>query len=321
MRRKAHGNDPLETHLEKAFLNMEFQRLLGLVAAVHTPMHKDGAIDLEAIERQAEFMISRGISTVFVGGSTGESHSLSLSERLALAERWSQVRRGSPLRLVVHVGCNCLSDAKHLTEHAQALGADAVSALSPSYFKPRSMELLIECCAQIAGAGPQLPFYFYDIPVLTGVQFSMPEFLTKASESIPNLVGLKFTNSDLASYLRCLTLHEGRWDVPWGIDEHLLGAWATGAQGAVGSSYNFAAPIYQRMIRALEAGDWEQARREQLHSVQLIELLASYGYIAAAKATMEYLGVPVGPPRLPNGSLSQESKRALYGQLESYRLV
>lgn len=297
---------------------MEFKRLQGLVAAVHTPMHSDGSLNLDAIDKQAAFMLSQGISWVFVGGSTGESHSLSLDERMALSERWSQVRRGSDLGMVVHVGCNSLADARSLSAHAQKLGADAVSALSPSYFKPRSIELLIDCCQQIAQSAPNLPFYFYDIPVLTGVQFSMPQFLETASRSIPNLVGLKFTNSDLASYLRCLQLQDGRWDVPWGIDEHLLGALATGAQGAVGSSYNFAAPIYHRLMQAFRSGDMHLARAEQLTSVRFIELLASYGYMGAAKATMEYLGVPVGPPRLPNGSLTQAQKQSLYEEIAEW---
>ncbi|MFN6399552.1 MAG: dihydrodipicolinate synthase family protein [Planctomycetota bacterium] len=294
---------------------MEFERLHGLVAAVHTPMHQDGSLNLDAIESQANHMQAQGISWVFVGGSTGESHSLTLDERIALAQRWSQVCQGSKLGMVVHVGCNCLEDSKSLASHAQKIGADALSALSPSYFKPKSTETLIACCQQIAQAAPKTPFYFYDIPVLTGVQFSMPHFLESASKSIPNLVGLKFTNSDLASYLRCLQLQDGRWDLPWGIDEHLLGALATGAQGAVGSSYNFAAGIYHRVIQAFEAGDLAQARAQQLRSVQLIELLASYGYMGAAKATMEYLGVAVGPPRLPNGSLSDDQKQSLYQSL------
>jgi len=294
---------------------MEFERLHGLVAAVHTPMHQDGSLNLDAIESQANHMQAQGICWVFVGGSTGESHSLTLDERIALAQRWSQVRQGSKLGMVVHVGCNCLEDSKSLASHAQKIGADALSALSPSYFKPKSTETLIACCQQIAQAAPKIPFYFYDIPVLTGVQFSMPQFLESASKSIPNLVGLKFTNSDLASYLRCLQLQDGRWDLPWGIDEHLLGALATGAQGAVGSSYNFAAGIYHRVIQAFEAGDLAQARAQQLRSVQLIELLASYGYMGAAKATMEYLGVAVGPPRLPNGSLSDDQKQSLYQSL------
>lgn len=299
---------------------IDFQPIHGLVAAVHTPFHTDGSLALHAVEKQAEWMLSQHVHTVFVGGSTGESHSLTLDERLALAKRWSEVRHGTPLRLIIHVGCNCLNDAKELAAQAQNLRADALSALSPSYFKPRSLDSLIDCCAAIASAAPKLPFYFYDIPVLTGVNFSMPKFLAQASRSIPNLVGLKFTNSDLAAYLQCLQLDNARWDLPWGIDEHLLGALATGAKGAVGSTYNFAAQIYHRLIAAFEQSDLQRARLEQLSSVQLIECLANYGYMAAAKSTMEYLGVPVGPPRLPNTSLSQAQHQELHQRLDPFNL-
>jgi len=274
-------------------------------------MGADGALRLEVVEKQAEHMVRNGIAAVFVGGSTGESHSLTVEERLLLAERWGNVLRGSPLRMVVHVGTNCLNDARRLAQQAVKVGAEAISALAPSYFKPKSIEVLIDCCAEIASAAPELPFYFYDIPVLTGVQFSMPAFLEQASKRIPNLVGLKFTNSDLAAYLRVLQMDDGRFDVPWGIDEHLLGALATGAQGAVGSSYNFAAPIYLRLIKAFRAGDMARAREEQMRSVQWIETLAGFGYMAAAKATMGYLGVEVGPPRLPNAKLTTQQHREL----------
>lgn len=292
------------------------KRLHGLVAAVHTPMSAEGALRLEMVEKQAEHMVRNGIEAVFVGGSTGESHSLTVEERLLLAERWGNVLRGSPLRMVVHVGTNCLNDARRMAQQAVKVGAEAISALAPSYFKPKSIEVLIDCCAEIASAAPELPFYFYDIPVLTGVQFSMPAFLEQASKRIPNLVGLKFTNSDLAAYLRVLQMDDGRFDVPWGIDEHLLGALATGAQGAVGSSYNFAAPIYLRLIEAFRAGDMTRAREEQMRSVQWIETLAGFGYMAAAKATMGYLGVEVGPPRLPNSKLTTQQHRELMEAIE-----
>lgn len=279
-------------------------------------MSAEGALRLEIVEKQAEHMVRNGIEAVFVGGSTGESHSLTVEERLLLAERWGNVLRGSPLRMVVHVGTNCLNDARRMAQQAVKVGAEAISALAPSYFKPKSIEVLIDCCAEIASAAPELPFYFYDIPVLTGVQFSMPAFLEQASKRIPNLVGLKFTNSDLAAYLRVLQMDDGRFDVPWGIDEHLLGALATGAQGAVGSSYNFAAPIYLRLIEAFRAGDMTRAREEQMRSVQWIETLAGFGYMAAAKATMGYLGVEVGPPRLPNSKLTTQQHRELIEAIE-----
>jgi N-acetylneuraminate lyase len=95
-----------------------------------------------------------------------------------------------------------------------------------------------------------------------------------------------------------------------------LAALAVGAKGAVGSSYNFAAPVYQRVMAAFAKGDLATARAEQFRSVQLIELLASFGYMAAAKAVMGYLGVDVGLPRLPNTALTDEQRAELKTQLE-----
>ncbi|MBI5385246.1 MAG: dihydrodipicolinate synthase family protein [Verrucomicrobia bacterium] len=292
-------------------------RLTGLVAATHTPFHADGSLNLAIVEKQAGHLLANGITLAFIGGSTGESHSLTLEERRQLAQRWFEVTRGSTLQVVVHVGSNCLADARNLAAQAERLGALAISALAPSYFKPRSLDALIACCADIAAAAPATPFYFYDIPGLTGVQFSMPEFLAQARDRIPTLAGIKFTNSDLMAYQLCLHADSGHFDVPYGTDEWLLAALALGAQGAVGSSYNFAAPIYQRLVKAFREGDLSTARVEQFRSVQLIQLLAGYGYMGAAKAVMKMVGVEVGPARLPNSNPSAEQVKELRAKLDA----
>lgn len=239
-----------------------------------------------------------------------------MEERLALAGRWAEVIRGSDLRLVVHVGSNCLSDARTLAAQAQSLVADAISALAPSYFKPGSVDALIACCAEVAGSAPGLPFYFYDIPSMTGVGLPMPEFLARAPDRIPTLAGLKFTNPDLIAFQSCLRSGEGRFDILWGVDEYLMAAMTLGAEGAVGSTYNFAAPTYHRIIEASRRGDIATARAEQFRSVQLVEVLSGFGYMAAAKALMEILGVAVGPPRLPFARLGEEDVVRLRGELE-----
>jgi N-acetylneuraminate lyase len=289
--------------------------LHGLVAATHTPFHADGSLNLAIVEPQAAHLLKNGVSTVFIGGSTGEYSSLALEERRALTQRWTDVARGTALRVVVHVGANCLADSRILAADAQKLGAVAVSALAPSYFKPRTVDTLVACCAEIAAAAPQIPFYYYDIPALTGVSLPMTEFLEKAAAAIPNLVGLKFTNPDLMAYLQCL--RSGDWDIPWGLDEWMLAALATGAQGAVGSSFNFAAPLYHRLIAAFQRGDLPAARDAQHRSTQLIALLARHGYMGAAKATMALLGVNVGPARLPNTNLDPDRVKVLRSELET----
>lgn len=293
--------------------------LHGLVAATHTPFNPDGSLNLAIVEQQAAHLLKNGVTLAFIGGSTGECHSLSLDERRALAQRWGEVARGTALRVVVHVGSNCLADARSLAAQAQQLGAAAISALAPSYFKPRSLDALIACGADIVAAAPETPFYFYDIPALTGVQFSMPDFLAQAPARIPTLAGLKFTNTDLAAYQFCLRADGGAWDVPWGVDEFFLGALALGAKGAVGSGFNFAAPIYQRMIAAFGRGDLAGAREEQFRGARLVQLLAGYGYLGAAKATMVMLGVDVGPARLPNLSLTPAQTESLRADLKQLR--
>jgi N-acetylneuraminate lyase len=286
-------------------------QLRGLVAATHTPFHGDGKLNLAAVEKQAEHLQKCGVKIVFVGGTTGESSSLTVGERLALAKQWSDVVSGSELQVVVHVGANCLADSRALAAQAQSLKASAIAALSPSYFKPKSLDTLIDCCREIASAAPAVPFYYYDIPSFTGVQLSMPEFLKIAPARIPTLAGLKFTNPDLISYQTCLRVQPGKFDIAWGLDECLLAALAVGAVGAVGSSYNFAAPIYNRLIEAFSRGDLETARVEQYRSLQVIDLLAGFGYMAAAKAVMGMLGVEVGPARLPNTNLTVEQIKSL----------
>ena len=307
---RTESDTPLESLL------MTRLQLTGLVAATHTPFHNDGTLNLAIVERQAEHLLRNNVSTAFIGGSTGESHSLNVDERLQLTNRWMEVARGTPMKIVVHVGSNCLVDAATLARHAEKSGAIAVAALSPSYFKPRNVETLVACARQVAAAAPQTPFYFYDIPVLTGVSLSMPEFLSQGREVIPNLAGLKFTNPDLMAYQRCLRTGDGTFDVPWGCDEFLLAAVALGATGAVGSTYNLAAPIYHRVLAAFASGDLQAARDEQYRAVQMIQVLVKYGFISATKAVMVMLGVDVGPARLPNAPLTADQTTGLRSDLE-----
>ena len=291
--------------------------LHGLVAATHTPFHHDGSLNLAVVEKQAAHMLQWKVGVVFIGGSTGEGHSLTIEERCQLAARWTAVVRGAALRVIVHVGTNCVEDARTLSAQAEQLGAAAIGALAPTYFKPRDLATLIATMARIAAAAPETPFYYYDIPALTGLNHSMPDFLAQAPAHIPTLAGLKFTNPDLMAYQYVLRADGGKWDVPFGVDEHFLGALAMGARGAVGSGFNFAAPVYTRLMKAFVAGDLPTAREEQFRGVRLIKLLASYGYMGAAKATMQMLGIDVGPARLPNTTLTTEQAAKLRGELEA----
>lgn len=289
--------------------------LIGLIPAPFTPMHPDGRLAVEQVDALARHYADSAVTGAFVAGTTGEGVSLTVSERVALAERWVAAARPLGLKVIVQVGHNSQADARQLAAHAARAGADAVAALAPSFFKPASAAELIDFCAPVAAAAAALPFYYYDIPVMTGVRLPMAEFLAKGREKIPNLRGLKHTNMDLAQLLECLRLDGGAFDVLFGHDEALLPALALGARGAVGTTYNFAAPLYHRLMRAFAAGDLEAAGREQARSVELVRLLGAYGFLPAAKAVMGFLGIDCGPVRPPLRPLGEAERASLREQL------
>lgn len=272
---------------------------VGLVPAALTPFTPTGELNLAAVEKQAELFVRDRVAGVFVCGTTGEFCSMTCDERLALTARWADVLKGTPVRLVVHVGANCLAESRQLAMQAEAVGAAAVAMISPCYLKPRSPEVLIACCRDVARAAPHTPFFFYDIPVLTNVTFPVADWIEEAIGRIPSLAGVKFTNPDLMTFQRLVQFGDGRLDVLFGMDEQLLAAVALGGKGAVGSGYNFAAPMFHRLLAAVATGDYAAAREEQFAAVKLIAVMFRVGYLPAAKELMRMRGVELGPVRLP----------------------
>ena len=293
-------------------------KFTSLCTATHTPFHPDGSLNLGAVERQASFLRSHGITSVFIGGTTGESSSLTTAERAALNDRWAVVGPATGIEVIVHVGSNCLTEAAQLATHAQKNGAKAVSMIAPSYFKPRTLADLVASCAMVAKAAPRLPFYYYDIPGMTGLSgFPVDEFLKAASPVIPNLAGVKYSNPDLEAMRRAGALEGGRFDLPFGVDEHFLSALRAGATAGVGSTYNFNPGPLLRTIAAHSKGDDALAEAEQAKVQPVVNILAKRGYMGAAKALMGHLGVPLGPARLPNGNPDDAEIKKMIGELEA----
>lgn len=290
------------------------QNFVGLIAAPITPMHKDGEVNYDRIGDLALLYEKNGVSGAFICGTTGEGTSLRLSEIKVCASAWKQA--GGNLKKILSVGGTCMADMKELAAHAQDLGFDGVSMLSPFYFKPKSVEELLELAKEVAGAAPQLDFYYYHIPVLSGAFFSMRKFLELADAHIPNLRGLKFTHSDMYDFYRARAYKKGKYNMLWGSDEVLLSALAGGANGAVGSTYNYAAPLYKKVIDAFNKGEIEEARHWQDKSVEMVKLLIQYGGTGATKAFMKIIGLDCGEYRLPVLSPSSAEISELEGELK-----
>lgn len=286
-------------------------KLRGLVAAPFTPMFEDGSINYEVIEQLAASLTNNRVTGAFVCGTTGESLSLTVAERKLLASRWKEASNRR-LKLIVHVGHPSVEDAKDLAAHAQAIGADAIGCMAPSFFKPAKVEQLVDFCAKVAAAAPQLPFYFYHIPCITGVSIPMLEFLQCAADKIPTLAGVKFTYEDLMDFAACVRFQGGRYDMLFGRDEMMLAGLAVGAQGAVGSTFNYAAPVYHALMEAFAAGDMESALTAQAKANAMIAVLIKHGGSpAAGKAFMKYFGIDCGGSRSPLQTLSSMQYAAL----------
>lgn len=274
------------------------KHLSGLIAAPHTPFRPDGSLALDVIARQARLLAHNRVAGAFICGTTGEGPTLTSAERRQIAEAWIAARQPG-LAVIVHVGHLSLGEARALAAHAQEIGADAIATVAPSFFKPGAQAELVAWCAQLAAAAPKLPFYYYTIPSMTGVTLSSADFLAAAESQIPNLAGIKFTFENLMDFSRATTHAGGKFNILFGRDEILLAGLSLGATGAVGSTYNYAAPLYHRIIDAFNRGDLAAARRDQARAIEFIGALDRHGGLVAGKVAMKLIGLDCGPVRLP----------------------
>jgi N-acetylneuraminate lyase len=297
---------------------ISMEKTIGLVAAPFAPMRADGELDLAVIPAYAEKLRRDGVRGVFVNGTTGEGLSLTSAERKAVTEAW-RAHAGS-MKLFAHVGHTSVLAAGELATHAERIGVDAIAAIAPCFFKPALPELAAFCAA-VAKRAPGTPFYFYHMPSMSGVAVSALSFLRSAAPAIPTLAGVKFTCEDLMDYQQCVAEQGGRFDMLFGRDEILLSALAVGARGAVGSTYNYAAPLYRRIVDAFARGDLAEARRRQARAQALVRILIDSGNgVVCGKAMMPLLsGIDCGPCRLPLPAFGPEKVDWLRGRLDAWR--
>ncbi|WP_233164147.1 dihydrodipicolinate synthase family protein [Snuella sedimenti] len=287
-----------------------------LIAATYAPMHTDGSLNTDKIKDYSQFLTKNNVSGVFMNGSTGDFTSLTIDERKAITLAWSE-NKSKDLYLIDHVGDPSLKVAKELAQYASDK-VDAIAAIAPFYFRLNSIDKLIDYCKEIAICAPNLPFYYYHIPVLSGAQLNMASFLEQAKDNIPNLAGIKFTNNDLIDYGHCKSKANSKYNILFGYDELFINSLPLGATGWVGSTYNHLAPLYYKIKELFENGNMEAAADLQSKAIKFVELLNSKGgFNGVGKGFMRVLGVDCGPSRFPHTTLSDsdyiEIKEALDG--------
>ncbi len=276
------------------------KRFEGLIAAPFTPMDEKGEVRYDQISVYYDFLEKNKVVGAFINGSTGEGVSLSQKEKMKLVEAWTAKSKArKSVKVITLVGGTSYKECIENAQHAEEQGVDAIALLAPYYFKPATAKQLAEFVALVAASVSQTPVYFYHIPVLSGCYVSMYDFLQEADSMIPNLAGIKYTHEDFMDFLSCINFANGKYEMMWGRDENMLSALVLGCRSGVGSTFNYAAPLYYQLIEAFDKGDLPTARNLQQLSIDMIRLLGKYGGIATGKAYMKYVGMDCGEFRLP----------------------
>ncbi len=295
---------------------MQINKITGLIAAPFTPMESNGEINPAVIPSYANKLKTDGVKGVFICGTTGEGMLMTGDERKMIAEKWI-IEQTDDFKVIVHVGTTSAKQSKELGTHAQEIGAYAVGCMGPMFLKPTRVDELVGFFTEVASGSPDLPFYYYHIPSVAGIDVSVSEFLKKAADQIPNLAGVKFTHNNFMDMQHCLALDIGKWDILHGYDELLLAGLVFGAKGAVGSTYNFMAPLYNNIIDDFEAGNIKEAKEKQLLSVKIIEILLRFnGALVAGKNIMKMIGIDCGGCRYPLNNLTNNEFEKLNNELK-----
>ncbi len=287
-------------------------KLEGLIAAPFTPMDENGALNLSLIPKYYNFLKSNRVTGAFICGSTGEGVSMTTQEKKEVAAKWAECTDDDDdFKVMLLLGGTSIADCKELALYASQIGLYAISFTSPFYFKPANAEVLADICAEIAAVVPEMPFYYYHIPVLTGGNYAMIDLLHAVDGKIENFAGIKYTHEDFMDFQSCMSFKGGKYDMLWGRDENMLSALVLGAKGAVGSTFNYAAPLYYDLIDAFNSNDLVKARELQQKSIDMIRLLGKYGGISVGKAYMKLINLNCGEFRLPVKNMN-ESQSVLF---------
>jgi len=289
--------------------------LHGIVAATYTPMTDDEEVDYPAIAPMIARLRGNGVEGLFLCGSTGEGWSLSEDERMRVAECAVEAA-GGQLPVAIHVGHNSLPSARMLARHAESLGVSSIAAIAPGFFRPQSSADLVRFLGRIADAAPATPLYYYHFPDRAPTGMLLDEIL-EAGLAIANFAGVKYTHHDLAELSRCRDKFGDRFHFLFGRDELFLPSLRAGFHDFIGSTYNYATPLFLALREAFAAGDDAASDRLQGLLNELLELIVSVPPFAGQKMLLPVAGIHAGPSRCPLPRIAETEQHRAREALQS----
>lgn len=282
------------------------QSLKGIIPALLTPFDASGSVREESLRRMVQAGIERGVRGFYVCGSTGEAFLLTPAERKRILEIVVEAA-GGRAAVVCHIGAIGTDLTLDLGRHAVATGADAVSSIPPFYYK-FSEDEIAGYYLDIAEA-LDCPVIPYNFPNLSGVTLNAA--LMRRLREDSRIVGVKFTSNDLFQLER-MRKADPDLLILNGFDEVFLAGLAMGADGAIGSTFNFMPEKFLGIERSFRAGDLAAAKRLQDEANEVIQVIIKTGKLLnAQKYLVELQGIPCGECRRPFLPLTAEDRAAL----------
>ena len=271
--------------------------LKGIIPALVSPKDEDGNLDVGPIGRIIDFDIERGITGVFVGGSTGEGFCQTVQESKQLAEAVIESVSGR-IPVVIHVGSMNHREVMELSEHAAGAGADGVSSVIPFYYS-YTLEEIRNFYQSISDASG-LPTLIYALSQVATSNFPPDEFID-AALSVKGVYGIKFTNNDVYRLNILKQLAQGKLRFYGGVDVIPLPMLCMGADGLIGSNYSALPEPWVGIYSAYLEGDLGKAIAMQERIVHYVRTFGHVGGGQRAKYVLELRGIAAGDVWLPKG--------------------
>lgn len=279
--------------------------------ALVTPLTEEERINVPVLQELLEYFIEKDADGFYIGGATGEGLALRTEERMILAEQ-SVAAVGGRKPCIIQVAATDFNDALALAKQAEAVGADAISATAPLFFK-YSEDDVYHYYKALADAVhiPVMIYYNMSAGFPISAQFAARMF------EVENITAIKWTCPDYYEMIRLKDLTHGEMNIINGPDQMLLMGLNAGADGGIGTTYNFMIERYQAIYKAFRAGDIAAAQAEQNRADRVIAALQKYTLIPATKAAMEGLGFAVGDATFPMKKYTVEEKKQIFADLKA----
>ena len=282
----------------------------GVMPALVSPIDANEKINVPVLNKLLEDLLAKGADGFYLCGATGEGIAIDPEQRMVLAEEAIKTVGGRK-PCIVQVASGNFEDAIRLAKHAEKAGAAAISATPPLFFS-YDKDDVYNYYKKLADA-VSIPMMIYYNPA---AGFHINADIAAKMFEIDNVTAIKWTSSDYYQMMRLRDLTKGEMNIINGPDEMLLMGLSAGADGGIGTTYNFMFDIIRGIYDNFMKGDLETARKYQTRAIRIISVLLNYKIIPAAKAVLEAQGYAVGNATFPMKRYSDAEKATIVAEMK-----